>query len=87
MWFQPVERAEQTIFNFLILKMTDESGWSFNMTIKCFRNSIILHFLGIKSEIDQSYLLTRNRATTQTVIAGIDDQMDGIIEYSSVDVV
>ena len=26
--------------------------------------------------------LTRNKATTQTVIAGIDDQMDGIIEYS-----
>ena len=25
-------------------------------------------------------LLTRNRATTQTVIAGIDDQSDGIIE-------
>ena len=34
-----------------------------------------------------SISLTRNRATTQTVIAGIDDQMDGIIEYSSVEYV
>ena len=88
MWFQPVERAEQNNLMTMFSKCCQLDGW-YIVKVGC-PDSELLRQSGrslVKVYGLESISLTRNRATTQTVIAGIDDQMDGIIEYSSVDVV